>query len=83
LDGVGADDASTLDLILSAALSIFKHVFLYIRKKGLFSSSSVAPDICLCFFPAGLGFLKAALSSNFLTSPTHHHHLMIHLRKFL
>src|SRR6266498_1838118 len=68
----GADDASTLEVIFSAALSIFIHVFLYIRKNGFFSSSfSVGVDNSLRFFAAGLGFSLFAISiaSSLLDSP--------------
>ena len=47
----GADDASILVEIFSAAVSIFKQVFLYMRKNGLFSSlSSIAVEAPLRFF---------------------------------
>jgi hypothetical protein len=39
----GADDASTLVEIFSAAVSIFSQVLFYKQKKGLFSSLSSAP----------------------------------------
>ena len=72
----GADDASTLVEIFSAAVSIFKHVFLYMRKNGLFSSfSSVAVEDSFRFFFLGFYFFKAAnltssLSGGFCISPT-------------
>src|SRR6266540_6369621 len=68
----GADDASTFEVIFSAALSIFIHVFLYIRKNGLFSSSfSAGLDNSLRFFAASLGFSLFAISitSSSLDSP--------------
>jgi hypothetical protein len=59
----GGDDASTLEVIFLVALSIFIHVFLYIQKNGLFSSSfSAGLDNSLCFFAAGLGFSLFAIS---------------------
>jgi hypothetical protein len=60
LDGEGADDASTFEPILSTTPSIFRHVFLYILKNGLFSSlSSAAPHVYLRFFSAAFDFFKA------------------------
>jgi hypothetical protein len=79
LDGGGGDDASTLEVILSATPSIFSHVFLYILKNELFSSfSSAAPHVCLRFFPDGFSFFKedsliAELSLFFVQLLTHRH----------
>ena len=71
----GADDASTLVEIFSTTVSIFKHVFLYMRKNGLFSSfSSVAVEDSFHFFFPGFDFFKAAnltsLCGGFCISPT-------------
>lgn len=62
-----ADDASTLVDIFSAAVSIFKHVFLYSRKNGLFSSfSSAAVHEALRFLFTGLDLFEiATLTSSF------------------
>lgn len=47
---VGADDASTLVKIFSAAISIFKYLFLYNRKKEFSSFLSVVVEDSLRFF---------------------------------
>ena len=64
----GADDASTLVKILSAAVSIFKQVFLYKRKNGLFSSfsSTLVEDPLRFLFPGFTVF--SAFSAGFGTS---------------
>jgi hypothetical protein len=46
----GVDDASTLVEIFSAVVSIFKHVFLYSGKKGLFSSWRYFYLLCCSFY---------------------------------
>lgn len=65
----GADDASTLVEILSAAFSIFKQVDLYKRKNGLFSSFSSTPiEVPLRFlFPR---FTVISFCVGFTTSST-------------
>jgi hypothetical protein len=63
----GADDALTLEVIFSVALLIFIHVFLYIQKNGLFSSS----------FSVGLdNSLLLVWVSHCSPSPLYHCHLI-------
>ena len=70
----GADDASTLVEILSVAFFIFKQVFLYIRKNGLFSSLSSTPvedPLCFLFHRFTAFTVFSAFSAGFGTSATY------------